>query len=72
METSFFIQMPSAESGSGITNKGNGNAKFELNVEPDVQTLGYGWGTSTWNTETWGTARSTSNVTLDMGMWEFR
>jgi len=67
----FFIQMPSAESGSGITNKGNGNAKFELNVEPDVQTLGYGWGTSTWNTETWGTARSSSNVTLDMGMWSF-
>jgi len=67
----FFIQMPSAESGSGITNKGNGNAKFELNAEPDVQTLGYGWGTSTWNTETWGTARSTSNVTLDMGMWSF-
>ena len=67
----FFIQMPSAESGSGITNKGNGNAKFELTTEPDVQTLGYGWGTSTWNTETWGTARSTSNVTLDMGMWSF-
>ena len=67
----FFIQMPSAESGSGITNKGNGNAKFELTTEPDVQTLGYGWGTSTWNSEAWGTARSTSNVTLDMGMWSF-
>ena len=67
----FFIQMPSAESGTGITTTGSGNAVFEENIEPDVQTIGYGWGTSTWGSEAWGTARSVSNVTLDMGMWSF-
>ena len=45
----FFIQMPSAESGTGITTTGSGNAVFEENIEPDVQTIGYGWGTSTWD-----------------------
>src|SRR6056300_670225 len=67
----FYIEMPSAESGVGITTTGSGDAEFEETVEPDVQTVGYGWGTSTWGSEAWGTARSVSSVTLDMGMWSF-
>ena len=67
----FYIEMPSAESGVGITTTGSGDAEFEETIEPDVQTIGYGWGTYTWGSEAWGTARSVSNVTLDMGMWSF-
>ena len=67
----FYIEMPSAEANAGITTQGDCTIEFEETVEPDVQTIGYGWGTSTWGTEAWGTARSVSSVTLDMGMWSF-
>jgi len=48
---------------------GNCTAIYQLNIGPDEQTFGYGWGAGTWSTSTWGTPRSTSNVTLDMRMW---
>ena len=69
--SAFYIQMPSNEANAGITSTGDGDASFEITVEPDVQTQGYGWGTSTWSASTWGTARATSNVVLNMGMWSF-
>lgn len=69
--SAFYIQMPSNEANAGITTTGSGDASFEIPVEPDFQTLGYGWGTSTWGSSTWGTARATSNVVLNMGMWSF-
>jgi hypothetical protein len=69
--SAFYIQMPSNEANAGITSTGDGDADFELSVEPDIQTQGYGWGTSTWSASTWGTARATSNVVLNMGMWSF-
>lgn len=69
--SAFYIQMPSNEANAGITSTGDGDTDFEISVEPDIQTQGYGWGTSTWSAEAWGTARATSNVVLNMGMWSF-
>jgi len=69
--SAFYIQMPSNEANAGITSTGDGDTDFEISIEPDIQTQGYGWGTSTWSAEAWGTARSTSNVVLNMGMWSF-
>lgn len=69
--SAFYIQMPSNEANAGITSTGDGDTDFEISVEPDIQTQGYGWGTSTWSSSTWGTARATSNVVLNMGMWSF-
>ena len=40
-----------------------------IEVGPTIQTIGYGWGTSTQGTETWGTERTTSTVTLEPGNW---
>lgn len=64
----FVIQQDTTEStGSGTS--GTATATFDISIGPAFSTYGYGWGTSTWNTETWGTARSTSNVTLDGRDW---
>lgn len=59
------------ETAAGITNNGTASFVFQLEGEPATQTFGYGWGTNTWSTSTWGTARSTSNVILDAGIWHF-
>ena len=67
----FKITMPSNETGTGMSTVGTATFAFQLENEPDSQTFGYGWGTNTWNTSAWGTARSTSNVTLDAGIWSF-
>jgi len=59
------------ETAAGITTNGTASFVFQLEGEPATQTYGYGWGTNTWSTSTWGTARSTSNVILDAGIWHF-
>jgi hypothetical protein len=64
----FVIQQDAAESTGSVTT-GTATATFDISIGPAFSTYGYGWGTSTWNTETWGTARSTSNVTLDGRDW---
>jgi len=65
----FVIQQDANESTGSTTNNGTATAVFDIAIAPAFSTFGYGWGTSTWNTETWGTARSTSNVTLDGRDW---
>lgn len=67
----FTITMPASETGAGITTNGTATFAFQIEAEPATQTFGYGWGTNTWSTSTWGTARSTSNVILDAGIWHF-
>jgi hypothetical protein len=47
----------------------NCTATYQLNIGPNEQTFGYGWGSGTWSASTWGTARATSNVTLDARLW---
>ena len=67
--TVFTILMPSAETGTGATNDGTLDTKPYYQVGPLIQTIGYGWGTGSWSAGTWGTARSTSQTTLDPGSW---
>ena len=64
----FVIEQDVSESTGSVTT-GTATATFDINIAPAFSTFGYGWGTSTWNTETWGTARSTSSVTLDGRDW---
>jgi hypothetical protein len=64
----FVIEQDTTESTGSVTT-GTADASFDINIAPAFSTFGYGFGTSTWNTETWGTARSTSSVTLDGRDW---
>ena len=64
----FVIEQDVTESLGSVTT-GTATATFDINIAPAFSTFGYGWGTSTWNTETWGTARSTSSVTLNGRDW---
>ena len=67
--STFTIQMPSAESGSGTTNNGTLDLKAYYQVGPLQQAFGFGWGTALWGQSTWNTPRSTSNAVLDPGAW---
>jgi len=65
----FTVQLPSVETGSGMTAVGAATINPYVIVGPTTQTTGYGWSTSTWGASTWGTARATSSVVLDPGNW---
>ena len=67
--TTFTIEMPTAETGSGATNDGTLDPLPYIKVGPLVQTPGYGWGAGRWSASTWGTARTTTNTFLDPGLW---
>ena len=65
----FTVQAVRAEGGSGMTAAGAATVNPYVSVGPVFQTVGYGWGTSSWSDSTWGTERSTSDVVLDPGNW---
>jgi hypothetical protein len=67
--TTFTIQMPTEETGTGATNDGTLDVNPYEPVGPLSQTYGYGWGTSTWSRLTWGSASTSSNVVLDPANW---
>jgi hypothetical protein len=67
--TTFTIQMPTDETGTGATNDGTLDVHPYEPVGPLNQTYGYGWGTSTWSRLTWGSASTSSNVILDPASW---
>jgi len=67
--TTFTIEMPTAETGTGATNDGTLDPLPYIKIGPLVQTPGYGWGAGTWDAGTWGTARTTTNTFLDPGLW---
>ena len=67
--TTFTILMPSAETGTGATNDGTLDTLGYYKIGPLLQATGYGWGTGLWSAGTWGTARTTSQVTLDPASW---
>jgi len=46
-------------------------ATYQISVGTAVSQYGYGWGTYQWGKEAWGTARSTSNVTIEGRNWSF-
>ena len=64
----FDITMPS---NSAATTSGTGSAQIDpyVIVGPTFQTANFGWGTSYWGDSTWGTARTTTSVVLDPGLW---
>jgi hypothetical protein len=67
--TTFTIQMPTEETGTGATNDGTLDVNPYEPVGPLSQTYGYGWGTGTWSRLTWGSASASSNVILDPANW---
>jgi len=67
--TTFTIQMPTAETGTGATNDGTLDLLPYIQIGDLVQTGGFGWGAGLWGGSTWGTPRSTTNTFLDPGMW---
>ena len=67
--TSFTIEMPTAETGTGATNDGTLDPLPYIQIGPLVQSGGFGWGASTWGASTWGTPRLSSNTLIDPGMW---
>jgi len=67
--TTFTIQMPTAETGTGATNDGTLDVHPYEPIGPLNQTYGYGWGTSTWSRLTWGSASTASTVVLDPANW---
>ena len=67
--TTFTIQMPTAETGTGATTDGTLDVHPYEPIGPLNQTYGYGWGTSTWSRLTWGSASTSSTVILDPASW---
>jgi len=67
--TTFTIQMPTAETGTGATNDGTLDVLPYIQIGSLVQVGGFGWGAGLWGSSTWGTPRSTTNTFLDPGMW---
>jgi hypothetical protein len=67
--TTFTIQMPTAETGTGATNDGTLDPLPYIQIGPLLQISGYGWGAGYWGFGTWGTARTTTNAILEPGLW---
>ena len=65
----YVVTAGSAASGSTSGGGGSGNAKYQINIGPELSTPAFGWGTDTWSSGTWGTASSSSNVTLEARQW---
>jgi len=67
--TNAYTILSSGTANADVTNTANADCQYQISIGPDVQTFGYGWGTSTWSASTWNTPRATSSVTLDMRQW---
>jgi hypothetical protein len=67
--STFTIQMPTAETGTGATNDGTLDPLPYVDIGGLNQTLGFGWGAGRWGQSTWGTARQSSNTNIDPGFW---
>jgi len=67
--TNAYTILSSGTANASVTNTANADCQYQISIGPDVQTFGYGWGTSTWSASTWNTPRATSSVTLDMRQW---
>jgi hypothetical protein len=64
----FVITQSSAATGSAGPGGSIDIDPYEV-VGPQTQTEGYGWGVSTWGSSTWGTAKTSSDVILEPGLW---
>jgi hypothetical protein len=67
--TTFTIQMPTAEGGTGVTNDGTLDVLPYIFIGNTIAVGAFGWGAGRWGASTWGTPRTTANATLDPGSW---
>jgi len=67
--TTFTIEMPTTETGTGATNDGTLDPLPYIDIGGLNQTLGFGWGAGRWGQSTWGTARESSDTNIDPGFW---
>ena len=67
--SSYTIETTGNAATSNVTNTANCTATYQLNIGPETQTFGYGWGAATWSLSTWGTARTTSEIDIDLAQW---
>ena len=67
----YTIAFTDGSTASGTTAGGGSSptANYQINVGPTLSEFGYGWGTGTWSASTWGTARTTSNTTIEARQW---
>ena len=65
----YTVTTTAAASGSTSGGGGSGNAKYQINVGPELSTSAFGGGTDTWGSGTWGTPSTVSNVTLEARQW---
>ena len=49
----YVVTATSAASGSTSGGGGSGNAKYQIQIGPEVSTSAFGWGTDTWGSSTW-------------------
>ena len=66
----YTITTATAATSTGTSSE-TATATYQISVGTAVSQYGYGWGTWQWGKEAWGTARSTSNVTIDGRNWSF-
>ena len=64
----FVITQSSAATGSAGPG-GSITVTPYVTVGPQVQTIGYGWGTSTWGNGNWGEDSTGEGVVLEPGLW---
>ena len=67
--SSYTIETTGNAATSNVTDTANCTATYQLNIGPETQTFGYGWGAATWSLSTWGTARTTSEIDIDLAQW---
>ena len=65
----YVVTATSAASGSTSGGGGSGNAKYQIQIGPEVSTSAFGWGTDTWGSSTWGTPSTSTTVTLEARQW---
>ena len=67
----YTIAFTDGSTASGTTAGGGSSptSNYQINVGPTLSEFGYGWGTGTWSASTWGTARTTSNTTIEARQW---
>jgi hypothetical protein len=67
--TDAYTIQSSATASSAVGPTANCTVNYQLNIGPNEQTFGYGWGAGNWNAGTWNTPRTTSQITLDARLW---
>ena len=72
---SYTVIAAETASGSGAGGGSSVVATYLIGYDEGMLTesaaFALGWGTGTWGLSTWGTARSSSNVVLDLSQWSF-